>query len=396
MLRSATWVALVAALAVAGAGCSARSPLSAPQTAARAAAAVPTDAPVASAPQDSTKQPTAAAAANPAQGSSPATDAVVPAANAAAEAPAKPSLRELCRFETDSSATVDEARRRLQETFCSATLWFDGLFGAKPDVANARRISGRVELSGLYSKSEGTDLKARLRLRYELPNLNRRVNIFLGRTDERELIEDRYEGLPIRSAFFGLADQDEWLGGLGYAPPGRWAERLDIRVGVRLSTASELFTQARYRRNFFLGERSVLRLRETLFYTNRADGFGGTSSVDVDHLLGPSRLLRFGAVATLSQDTEGTRWRTALMLFQNLERRRAILYQAFVRGETANEVPIQEYGAQGVLRLPLGRTWLFANLTGGYTWPRKQREDPRDGSFLVGFGVELHFGEDPL
>lgn len=307
----------------------------------------------------------------------------------------RPPLRDLCRFDATSDEALDTARRRLRETFCTATLWFDSLFGSKPDVANARAVSGRLEGSGLWSEAEGSEFKGRLRLRYDLPNLDRRVNLFLGRGDEQELIEDRYEGLPIRSAFFGLVEPETWLGGLGYAPPGAWASKLDFRVGLRLKSASELFVQGRYRRNFFHGERSVVRLRETAFYSNREEGFGFTSSVDVDHLLDPSRLLRVNAVATFSQGTEGVRWRGNLMLFRNLERRRAVLWQAFVRGETAAEVPLEEYGAQAILRLPFGRPWIFAHFTGGYSWPRFELEEPRDGSVLIGFALEIQVGDDP-
>lgn len=318
-----------------------------------------------------------------------------PAAGASATPPDKPSLRDLCRVRSDSDAVVDEARRRLQETVCGANLWLDGLFGGKPDVKNARAVSGNLEGSGLYTQAEGADFKMRLRLKYDLPNLEHRVNFFLGRVDDREAIEDRYEGLSIRSVLFSQEDRLEWLGGLGYSPPGNWAKRLDFRVGVRLKTASEVYFQGRYLRNFFFGQKSVVRLRETIFWENREDGFGGTTSLDVDHVVSPTRLLRFTNVATLSEGTEGTRWRSALLLYQNLSHSRAIVYQTFVRGETAAEVPLREYGVQGVFRMPFGRPWLFANVSGGYTWPRFEREDRRQGSALVGFGIELQFGENP-
>ena len=54
--------------------------------------------------------------------------------------------------------------------------------------------------------------------------------------------------------------------GSGIRPPGEWKDRLDFRVGGRLSTAPEVFVQGRLRRNVFLGDRSVWRLRETVFY----------------------------------------------------------------------------------------------------------------------------------
>jgi hypothetical protein len=307
----------------------------------------------------------------------------------------EPSLRELCREGAPvEQGPLDNSRRLLAETFCSATLWLDGLFG-QPDVENARAVSGRVELSTIYTEADGTEPRARLRLKYDLPNLERRVNLFLGRDDRDDFVRGRQEGFAIRSSVFGVETQDRWLAGLGYSPPGRWKERLDFRVGARLSSAPEAFVQGRLRRNVFVGDRSVWRLRETVFYENR-DGFGSTSSADFDYVLRRRALLfHWGTVGTVSEATDGADWRSATVLYQNLGSRSALAYELFLRGSTGDEVDIREYGARSVYRRPLNREWLYGELIGGYTWPRESLAEPREGSVLIGFGLELLFGRDP-
>ncbi|MEA2559338.1 MAG: hypothetical protein QOH06_842 [Acidobacteriota bacterium] len=307
----------------------------------------------------------------------------------------EPSLRDLCREgEPVEENLLDNSRRRIEETFCGATLWFDGLFG-RPDVENARAVSGRVELSTIYTEADGAQPRARLRLKYDLPNLDRRVNLFLGRDDRDDFVQGRQEGFAIRSSVFGIETEDRWLAGLGYSPPGRWKERLDFRVGARLSTAPEVFVQSRLRRNVFLGERSVWRLRETVFYENR-DGFGSTSSADFDYVLKRRALLfHWGTVGTVSEATDGLDWRSATVLYQNLGSRSALAYELFLRGSTGDEVDLREYGARTVYRRPLNREWLFGELIGGYTWPRESLAEQREGSVLIGFGLELLFGRDP-
>jgi len=288
---------------------------------------------------------------------------------------------------------LDNSRRRLEETFCGATLWFDGLFG-QPNLANARAVSGRVELSTIYTQADGTEPRARLRLKYDLPNLDKRVNLFLGRDDRDDFVQGRQEGFAIRSSVFGVETQDRWLAGLGYSPPGRWKERLDFRVGARVSSAPEVFVQGRLRRNIFLGDRSVWRLRETVFYENR-DGFGSTTSADFDHVLRRTLLFHWGTVGTASEATDGLDWRSATVLYQNLGSRSALAYELFLRGSTGDDVEVREYGARGVYRRPLNREWLYGELIGGYTWPRESLDEQREGSVLVGFGLELLFGRDP-
>ena len=319
-----------------------------------------------------------------------------PPAAQQAEAPLpRPRLRDLCREQATDQAFLDETRRRLQQTFCSATLWFDGLLGGEPDLENAREVSGRVELSALYTQAEGLDPNGRLRLRYDLPTLERRVNLFLGRDDEDEFIEDRREGFAIRSSVFGLETEERWLAGLGYSPPGRWARRLDFRVGGRVKSSPEVFAQTRFRRNYFVGDHMVWRFRETVFWENR-EGYGSTTSLDLDRVLAPDLVLRFGNVGTFSESTQGLAWRSAIVAYHNLLKSRAIAGEVFWRGSTDSAVKVREFGTRGVYRQPIGKPYLFGELIVGYTWPRFEPDEPREGSAVLGLGVELLFGREPF
>ena len=308
----------------------------------------------------------------------------------------RPSLPELCRREApENEAALDAASRRLQQTFCSAGLWFDGLLGGPPDLASARGISGRVELSSLYTEFEGFDPKGRVRLRYDLPNLEHRFNVFLGRDDRDQFVADRTEGAALRSSVFGLEDEDDWLIGLGWSRPGRQRRLFSVRVGGKVKSAPEVFVQARVRRDIFLGERTVWRLRETLFYENR-DGFGSTTGADVEYVVDDDHLVRWSNVGTWSEGTEGLAWRTALISYRHLGERRALAGEAFLRGATDSEVPLRELGARSIFRWPLRRERLFGEVIVGYTWPRRYLDQPRKGSAMLGFGVELLFGRDPF
>ncbi|HBL28156.1 MAG TPA: hypothetical protein DD490_15085 [Acidobacteria bacterium] len=329
----------------------------------------------------------------PATADAPKPQAPPPAA-APAEAAPQPRLRDLCRGEAGDGELLDETKRRLEETFCGANLWFDGLFGGEPDVENARQTSGRVELSTLYTEHDGFDVRGRLRLRYNLPALDRRINLFLGRDDRDQVVEDRLEGFAIRSSVFGLETEEQWLAGLGYAPPGRWASKFDFRVGGRLKTAPEIFAQSRYRHNAFVGEHSVWRFRETVFWENR-EGFGSTTGLDFDRVLRRDLLFRWGNVGTISESTEGMTWRSAAVLYHNLHKARAVAAELFLRGATGDDVQLREYGARTVYRQPVGKPYLFGELTAGYTWPREERHQPREGSAMLGLSLELLFGRKP-
>ena len=300
-----------------------------------------------------------------------------------------------CDWDRGDENLVESTQRRLTEITCAAALWFDGLFGEQQQIASARMTSGRIELAALQSEFEGFDFRTRVHVRMKFPNLEQRLEAFVGRDESDDFLRDRNEGLALRSQFSDVIDEEDWVAGLGYSLPGTYRYRTDFRVGGRGSREPEGFLQGRGRANLEIGTKAVLRLRETIFWTNR-DGFGSTTSIDLDRVLGRTAIARLGSIGTWSESTDGLDWRSAFVIYQNLIKRRAIAYEAFVRGETSAEVPLREYGARAILRLPLTRTrWLFGELVVGYSWPREEVYQKREGSATVGVGVELLFGRDP-
>jgi hypothetical protein len=83
------------------------------------------------------------------------------------------------------------------------------------------------------------------------------------------------------------------------------------------------------------------------------------------------------------------------VLYKNLRGARAVAGELFSRGTTDAEVKIQEYGARAIYRQPVGAPYLFGDFVVGYTWPREEPGQKREGSLMVGLGVELLFGRWP-
>lgn len=304
------------------------------------------------------------------------------------------TLKELCRQPTGGDV-IDESRRLLSETFCRATMWFDSLFAGVPDAPAAQPVSGRVELAALHSDYDGMAFRGRLRLNYDMPNLERRVHLFLGREDDSGTPDPR-ESFAARAEQFGLGGGEDWLAGFGYSPPGRLGKHYDFQVGARLKSAPEVFVQARYRRNIFIGQNSVWRLREAWFWENR-DKFGATTRADFEHVLRPDLLLRWWNIGTISQGTKGVEWYDSMLLYYNLQNGRVLANEAFVHGETDAVVPLREYGVRSIFKQQIGkRQYLYGDLIVGYSFPREKIDEVRQGSALIGLGVELQFGELPF
>ncbi len=285
---------------------------------------------------------------------------------------------------------VDHSRLRLAQTVCSATAWFDGLFGERHDTSAARAGFGRLELSVTHSQFDGTHLGARFNARYPLPKLEKRLHIFVARENRDDFIADRMEGLALRSQFLRVDTRERFVAGVGYALSEDEKHSTSFRLGARVNSAPEIFGQGIHRREISLSERSRLFLRETVFWTNR-DGFGSTTAVAADRVLTQSLVGRIDTVGTISEGSDGVDWRTSATFYRSLEKLQAVAGQVFVRGETRAEVPLKEYGINAIYRRPLGHEWLFGEGIVGYSWPREKLDQRRDGSLLVGLGIEVAF-----
>ncbi|WP_428309400.1 hypothetical protein [Hydrocarboniphaga sp.] len=292
----------------------------------------------------------------------------------------------------DEIMLVDDSREWLEETSCKTALWMDGLFGKTGDVAAARRTRGFVELSNVYSQFEGFDSRARLHVEFDLPVAKNQLSAFVGRENDEDFVRGRTDASELRGTFPTLSEQNEWLAGLGYSLPDTRNLQTSIRVGVRGLGPPMGFLQGRLRYTLYSDENDVAYIKSTPFWNTR-DGFGVTQSFDYSHVLSRHYLARLYSVGTLSQHTVGLNWRNSAILYHNLEHKRGLAYEAFIRGETDEPEPLYEYGGRVLFRHPFLRERLFAEWTAGYSFPRTDPDKPRDGSASVGVSVEMPFGD---
>lgn len=300
-----------------------------------------------------------------------------------------------CRQRVKSEEVLlDETRRRLEETVCGAALWFDGLFGTKGDLAAARSSYGRVELATDYSKFYGSSTALRFNARVQLPTLQNRLSAFVGLDNEDDFVRDRSEGQALRSRTRNLSDRDQFLLGVGFTSVTTEEFQSEFKVGVRNVRLPKIFVQNRFTYIPYSDRQYRVLSRTTPFWNNR-DGAGLTQSTDLDWVLTEDFLLRWGTVGTVTEETEGVDWRSALILYQNLRGESALAYEMFIRGASRADETVAEYGVRAIYRRPLFQRRLFAGLILGYSWPRDDPALPREGSTNVGFGLEMPFGKAP-
>lgn len=315
------------------------------------------------------------------------------AAGAPADAAADPAGTEpdKCDQQPEQNLPPERVQSGVHEFSCRTARWIDSWFGDSEDFRE-EDVGGKLTFGLSWNEYEGTDLKARYRVRTDLPNFSSRWDAFLGRVDEEAHISDTesIEETSFRQQFVDR-DEAEWLLGLGYRDKKYATQGWDYSIGIRLRAPPRLYTKARYRKDWQFSPDLDLRYRQTFFWRDGI-GFGTTTHLDSAFDRQGRNLHRWELVATFSEDTEGTRWWTGHTWYHNLGNKRGISLLTFARGETGEEVPLQEYGFEFTFRRQLTRDWLFVNVGPTLTWPREKLVEHREASLGFAFTVDFEFG----
>ncbi|HUP63809.1 MAG TPA: hypothetical protein VM557_00820 [Thermoanaerobaculia bacterium] len=289
---------------------------------------------------------------------------------------------------------LDQYRREIFETVCEAAASFDGFFGSQRFDEEARLTHGRAGVRVVWDEHEGLELDGRLRVNVDFPNLDHRVNAFLGR-EEREAFLSGDEGdLDFLPTFFEREGGEEWLIGLGYRPLSSDRSSLDFDAGVDVDSSIDPFLRTRYRRYWLLGDDDLLRARQTVYWSDRK-GVGYATRVDFERPLGDRTLARLSGNVVFDDETLGGDWNSGVTLYHGFTPDHAIAWYVGINGETGKEVPIEEYGSRFTYRQRMLREWFFGEVITGVTWPRDNREQVRERAYHIGLGFEIQFsGED--
>ena len=289
---------------------------------------------------------------------------------------------------------LDQYRREIFETVCETAARFDGFFGNRRFDEEARRTSGRAGLRVLWDERDGVELDGTLKVKVDFPNLDHRVNAFLGREDRDNFVTGSDNDLDFLPTFFEREGDEEWLLGLGWRPVRGAESSLDVDGGVEFGSPVDPFVRARYRYSRVVGGENMLRARQTVYWTNEKE-LGSSTRVDLERPFGTRTLARWTGNVTFDELTEGADWNSGVTLYHGFTPHRALAWYVGANGETGREVPLEDYGTRFTYRQRMLREWFFGEVITGVTWPRETLAEQRELAFHIGFGFEIQFsGKD--
>ena len=287
---------------------------------------------------------------------------------------------------------LDWLNRGLHRTACETALWFDHLFGDYRLDEELDATHGRALVGVVWDEHYGLEEDLSFRARLHFPNMERRLNAFVGRDDREDILEDaQRRGATSLPQMFD-PDDDEWLVGLGYRPVSGGSGDLDFDLGMNFDFPIEPFVRARYKHRKFLSDTDLVRFRHTVFW-ERVDGWGASTRMDYEHAFPGGSMMRWRGAGKYSDITRGADWYSELSYYHRIGRRRALAHQIGANGETGAPVRIENYFVRLIYRQQILREWFFLEIGPGLAWRREYVGQPRDSVPILRFGVEMLFGD---
>ena len=281
---------------------------------------------------------------------------------------------------TYEKSWYDETQVYVNSSFCEPALWFDNFFGSDRifnEGAAGTYIRWRNDFT--YDEEEYFEFKSNLSFSIELPGLENRLRLTFE-SDEDEALRDI------------SPDQESTTNTLGLQLDVKQNERSKFNVSISLSPRIRL----RYRYTYPVFESITLRLTQEL---QREQAIHSARTlIDFEKLFKNQLFFRSSSEGKLSEEFDGVDWLQAFVLYQRINKKTSLSYEASASGVTEPLVLATNYRLGVRFRKNFHRKWLFYEIAPELTWPvtfdeeRQEITEERRSKWLIFFRLEVHFG----
>ena len=284
---------------------------------------------------------------------------------------------------------VDKFREGLTYSVNASARWLDSFFTDEINPADYNTASGSLTLTPEWDEYDGFSIDSSFRAKVVFPHAKRRFSAIIGRGDFDDFINDTQQTRP--SVIRRDQADEEWMLGLGFDPYIEDHHSLSFGAGIRGGINLDPYVRARYRYETIADENTEYRLQSVAFWRD-SDGFGVAQTVTVDTALTDRWFNKAWVRGTFAERTEGVRWHASEKIYYMYHHERAIGAEIWWYGETGHQVPLQDVGLRAIHRSRYSRDWLYFQTWVGVHWPREVVTETRQPRWLVGFEIEMLFG----
>lgn len=270
---------------------------------------------------------------------------------------------------------LDQSHQSILTRTQKTAQWFDHFFGDRRDKDEAAKMKTRITLGWEPNNSDWNDPYVRIRVKIELPQLERRFDLLLSNEED-----DDYNLLPLES---NRPEENDSSNDFNAAL--RWIQRftpreaIDYRIGLR--SGPNIYARGRHRRQHNLTEHIKLQLTATVFLDSK-EGNGGRLLNELDYLVAEKGIIRFSTRGEYTSKSNGLEWRGGLSYTHRLAQQGAVVTGFYLSGETDSEDNVDTYSISSRWRNQFWQPYLFYEVEPFIDWSASDDYHSNSGAVL--------------
>jgi len=265
-------------------------------------------------------------------------------------------------------AKLDAPRDYVSEKIVSFATDMDRFFGDERNFQEANKSVLQIDLTRVagYNGSRNIVLSGKAKL--HLPSTEKRLHLLLETDSEKNITGDTTQGQPVVLDKVTAPEKLSLAARIEKQQEEQALWHLSADAGIQVRRPLEPFVRTR-------GSYSIpfetwrMKLAESVFWFNTI-GAGETTQLDLEHLISAPVLFRASSNATWLHDKQNFDLRQDLSIYQTLNERSALLYQASAIGVSNPQVQVSEYVALLLYRYRLHRDWIFFEVSPQLHFPK--------------------------
>lgn len=262
---------------------------------------------------------------------------------------------------------MDESRDYVSQRFVETINGIDRFFGSERNFQESNDSVLQLDVTRVSGYSGNRQVALAGRANVHLPNTERRLHLLIESDPDKNLTTDARPGQAALAQT--SKTPSSYAAALRYEKPqdNRWLFSADGGLKFQ-GLSSHLFARTRAAYTTQLDAWQV-KFTETPFWFNNL-GLGSSTQLDFDQALSEPLLLRASSYATWLHDKQNFDLRQDLSLFQALNERTALLYQASAIGASQPQFHGNDYVLMVQYRYRLHQKWMYFEVSPQMHYPQ--------------------------
>lgn len=294
---------------------------------------------------------------------------------------AEPSWVQEDLFSGQSGTVLDKQQEIYSRRVEALARGIDSLFGGEESFEEATGTYFQLSAGLRGEAGDGVEPEAKVRLRLDLPNTKKRLQLVIESDEEEEGVGEEVAATPGE-------DEGALRAGLRLTVRERRRWNFSVTGGVKWDLPPDPFVEFRFRRNQRLGRWWLARFEERVTWYLQ-DKWRNRTRLYFDRPLSDKLLFRALSQQSWEQEEDGVRLGQSLTFFFRPSERDSYAFRSSINWDTHPGFHMTSYGQSVAYRRRLHKQWLFMEIEPGINWP-----DDRDFRTTpwIRFKLEVVFG----